>query len=99
MQRFVPVKHVLLKPKVVTTLGAARGIDTVREMARRCGIEYSLVYKTLQVDDGAETKAVLPRYVLAFAKALDVPPSQLLDESEVDIGVAMDAAVADEVAS
>jgi hypothetical protein len=87
------VKHVLLKPGAVKTLGAARGIDSVREMARRCDIEYSLVYKALNTD-----KPVLPSYVLAFARVLGVKPSELLDESESEVGMAMDA-MATEVAS
>lgn len=85
------MKHVLLKSEAVKNLAAARGIDTVREMARRCDIEYSLVYKALNTD-----KPVLPSYALAFAKVLGVKPSELLDESDAEVGAVMDAAIATE---
>lgn len=88
------VKHVLLDIEAVTNRAAALGIDSVSELARRLNISQPHLARILKGD-----RSTLPSHVLAMAKALDIKPSALLDKSEADVGAAMDATAAEEVAS
>jgi transcriptional regulator with XRE-family HTH domain len=95
------MRHVQLDREAVTAVAAANGINTVSELARRCarcpGSTLGSQSYMRRVLNGE--RPALPGHVLTLAKVLDVKPSRLLDKSEAELGEALDAAVAEEVAS
>lgn len=64
-----------LDQEAVTDLAAARGIDSVSELARRCGISRPYLSRVLRGERPAQ-----PSQIIAIAEALDVDPNTILKE-------------------
>lgn len=83
------MRHVQLDTEAVTNLAAAKGIDSVSELARRCDLSQPHLARIL-----TGGRSALPSHVLKLAAALGVQPSELLDKSEAELAEAMDAELA-----
>lgn len=88
------MRHVQLDAQAITNLAAAKGIDSVSELARRCQRSQSGMRRILIGERPAQ-----PKLVLTLARVLEVAPSALLDPSEAELGRVMDAALVDEQAA
>lgn len=64
-----------LDAEAVTNLAAAKGIDSVSELARRCGINRPHLSRVLRGEREAQ-----PSHILALAEALDCAPADILRE-------------------
>lgn len=72
-----------LNRETVRSLCTSLGIDSTAELARRAGMERTLVSKILSGDRTAHGS-----HVLKFARALKVPPIVLLGPSDPDAALA-----------
>ncbi len=61
-----------LDTEAVTELAAARGIDSISELARRCGITRPHLSRIL-----SGQRRAMPSHIVALAAALDVTPDDL----------------------
>jgi transcriptional regulator with XRE-family HTH domain len=83
------VLHVQLDTEAVTNLAAAKGIDSVSELARRCELSQPYLARIL-----AGERPARPSHVLKLAPVLGVKPSELLKDHESELATTMDAELA-----
>lgn len=72
------MKHQPLDIEAVQELAAERGIDSVSELARRCGLDQSYMARILRGDRPAQ-----PSLVLKLTEVLGVDRDQLLQQAEL----------------